>query len=146
MKLVIQRVARAAVSVDGQEVGAIGRGLMVLIGVAVGDTPAQALKLAAKTAALRIFPDERGVMNRSALDTGAEVLVVSQFTLLADAAKGNRPGYVHAAGHELATQLYELYVSELERILGRTVPTGRFGADMQISLLADGPVTILLDL
>lgn len=146
MKLVIQRVARAAVSVDGQEVGAISRGLVVLIGVAVDDTPAMALKLAAKTAALRIFPDDRGVMNRSALDTGAEVLVVSQFTLLADAAKGNRPSYVHAAGHELATQLYELYVSELERILGRPVPTGRFGADMQISLLADGPVTILLDL
>lgn len=146
MKLVIQRVARAAVSVDGQEVGAISRGLVVLIGVAVDDTPAMALKLAAKTAALRIFPDDCGVMNRSALDTGAEVLVVSQFTLLADAAKGNRPSYVHAAGHELATQLYELYVSELERILGRPVPTGRFGADMQISLLADGPVTILLDL
>lgn len=146
MKLVIQRVARAAVSVDGQEVGAISRGLVVLIGVAVDDTLAMALKLAAKTAALRIFPDDRGVMNRSALDTGAEVLVVSQFTLLADAAKGNRPSYVHAAGHELATQLYELYVSELERILGRPVPTGRFGADMQISLLADGPVTILLDL
>lgn len=146
MKLVIQRVARAAVSVDGQEVGAISRGLVVLIGVAVDDTPAMALKLAAKTAALRIFPDDCGVMNCSALDTGAEVLVVSQFTLLADAAKGNRPSYVHAAGHELATQLYELYVSELERILGRPVPTGRFGADMQISLLADGPVTILLDL
>lgn len=146
MRLVIQRVSRASVDIDGTTVGSIGRGLMVLCGVAVGDTPAQAVKLAAKTVAMRIFPDERGVMNRSVADIGGEVLVVSQFTLLADATKGNRPSYIRAAGHELATELYELYVAELERLLGRKVPTGRFGADMAVSLVNDGPVTIILDI
>lgn len=146
MRLVIQRVSRASVDIDGATVGSIGRGLMVLCGVGVGDTPAQAVKLAAKTAAMRIFPDERGVMNRSVADIGGEVLVVSQFTLLADATKGNRPSYIRAAGHELATELYELYVAELERLLGRRVPTGRFGADMAVSLVNDGPVTIILDI
>lgn len=119
---------------------------MVLCGVADGDTPAQAIKLAAKTAGLRIFNDANGVMNRSVTDTGGDILVVSQFTLLADARKGNRPSYVHAAGHELATRLYELYVAELERLTGRKVPTGVFGADMAVSLVNDGPVTIILDL
>lgn len=146
MRLVIQRVSRASVDIDGTTVGAIGRGLMVLCGVGVGDTPAQAVKLAAKTVAMRIFPDERGVMNRSVADIGGDVLVVSQFTLLADATKGNRPSYIRAAGHELATELYELYVAELERLLGRKVPTGRFGADMAVSLVNDGPVTIILDI
>lgn len=146
MRLVIQRVSRASVDIDGTTVGSIGRGLMVLCGVGVGDTPAQAVKLAAKTVAMRIFPDERGVMNRSVADIGGEVLVVSQFTLLADATKGNRPSYIRAAGHGLATELYELYVAELERLLGRKVPTGRFGADMAVSLVNDGPVTIILDI
>lgn len=146
MRLVIQRVSRASVDIDGVTVGSIGRGLMVLCGVGVGDTKAQAVKLAAKTAAMRIFPDERGVMNRSVADIGGDVLVVSQFTLLADATKGNRPSYIRAAGHELATELYELYVAELERLLGRPVPTGRFGADMAVSLVNDGPVTIILDI
>lgn len=146
MRLVIQRVSRASVDIDGTTVGSIGRGLMVLCGVGVGDTPAQAVKLAAKTVAMRIFPDERGVMNRSVADIGGEVLVVSQFTLLADATKGNRPSYIRAAGHELATEFYELYVAELERLLGRKVPTGRFGADMAVSLVNDGPVTIILDI
>lgn len=146
MKLVIQRVTEAAVAIEGREVARIGRGLMVLCGVADGDTPAQAIKLAAKTAGLRIFNDANGVMNRSVADTGGDILVVSQFTLLADARKGNRPSYVHAAGHELATRLYELYVAELERLTGRKVPTGVFGADMAVSLVNDGPVTIILDL
>lgn len=146
MKLVIQRVTEAAVAIEGREVTRIGRGLMVLCGVADGDTPAQAIKLAAKTAGLRIFNDANGVMNRSVTDTGGDILVVSQFTLLADARKGNRPSYVHAAGHELATRLYELYVAELERLTGRKVPTGVFGADMAVSLVNDGPVTIILDL
>lgn len=146
MRLVIQRVSRASVDIDGTTVGAIGRGLMVLCGVGHDDTPAQAMKLAAKTAAMRIFPDERGVMNRSVSDIGGDVLVVSQFTLLADATKGNRPSYIRAAGHELATKLYELYVAELQRLLGRPVPTGRFGADMAVSLVNDGPVTIVLDI
>ena len=146
MKLVIQRVTEAAVAIEGREVARIGRGLMVHCGVAGGDTPAQAIKLAAKTAGLRIFNDANGVMNRSVTDTGGDILVVSQFTLLADARKGNRPSYVHAAGHELATRLYELYVAELERLTGRKVPTGVFGADMAVSLVNDGPVTIILDL
>ena len=146
MKLVIQRVTEAAVAIEGREVARIGRGLMVLCGVADGDTPAQAIKLAAKTAGLRIFNDANGVMNRSVTDTGGDILVVSQFTLLADARKGNRPSYVHAAGHELASRLYELYVAELERLTGRKVPTGVFGADMAVSLVNDGPVTIILDL
>ncbi len=146
MKLVIQRVTEASVTIDGEERARIGRGLLVLCGVATGDTPAQALKLAAKTAAMRIFPDENGVMNRSVMDIGGEILVVSQFTLLADARKGNRPSYVHAAGHELATTLYELYVAELQRITGREIPTGVFGADMKVALVNDGPVTIILEI
>lgn len=146
MKLVIQRVKEASVAIEGKEVARIGRGLLVLCGVATGDTDPQAVKLAAKTAAMRIFDDERGVMNRSVTDVGGDILVVSQFTLLADATKGNRPSYIHAAGHELATRLYELYVSELERITGRKVPTGVFGADMAVSLVNDGPVTIILEI
>lgn len=146
MRLVIQRVTEASVSIDGREVARIGRGMLVLCGVAEGDTPAQAVKLAAKTAALRIFADERGVMNRSVTDTGGEILVVSQFTLLADTSRGNRPSYIRAARHELATSLYQLYVAELEKATGRHVPTGVFGADMAVSLVNDGPVTIILDL
>ena len=146
MKLVIQRVSEASVTIDGVERARIGRGLMVLCGVATADSPEQALKLAAKTAAMRIFPDEQGVMNRSVMDVGGDILVVSQFTLLADARKGNRPSYIHAAGHELATSLYELYVAELKRITGKTIPTGVFGADMKVSLVNDGPVTIILEI
>lgn len=146
MKLVIQRVSQATVTIDGKEQARIGRGLLVLCGVATGDTPEQARKLAAKTAAMRIFPDDQGVMNRSVMDIGGNILVVSQFTLLADAHKGNRPSYVHAAGHELATSLYELYIAELKRITGRNIPTGVFGADMKVGLVNDGPVTIILEI
>lgn len=145
MRLVIQRVASAAVDIDGETVGKIGRGLMVLVGVAVGDTEADAEWLAAKTVAMRIFPDEAGVMNRSVKDTDGEVLAVSQFTLLASTRKGNRPSYVHAAGHELAVPLYELYCSKVAELLGKETQTGRFGADMQVSLINDGPVTIVID-
>ncbi|MCM1028742.1 MAG: D-aminoacyl-tRNA deacylase [Pseudoflavonifractor sp.] len=146
MKIVIQRVTEASVTIGGEIVGTIGRGLMVLVGIATGDTSAQARKMAAKTAAMRLFPDERGVMNLSVTDIGGDILAVSQFTLLADATKGNRPSYIRAAGHELATELYNLYVDELRRITGRHVPTGRFGADMQVALVNDGPVTIVLEL
>ena len=145
MRLVIQRVASAAVDIDGETVGKIGRGLMVLVGVAVGDKEADAEWLAAKTVAMRIFPDEAGVMNRSVKDTDGEVLAVSQFTLLASTRKGNRPSYVHAAGHELAVPLYELYCSKVAELLGKETQTGRFGADMQVSLINDGPVTIVID-
>ncbi|MDE6194904.1 MAG: D-tyrosyl-tRNA(Tyr) deacylase [Muribaculaceae bacterium] len=145
MRLVIQRVASAAVDIDGETVGKIGRGLMVLVGVATGDTEADAEWLAAKTVAMRIFPDEEGVMNRSVKDAGGEVLAVSQFTLLASTRKGNRPSYVHAAGHELAVPLYELYCHKVAELLGKETQTGRFGADMQVSLINDGPVTIVID-
>ena len=145
MRLVIQRVAEAAVDIDGKTVGKIGRGLMVLIGVAVGDTEADAEWLAAKTVAMRIFPDENGVMNRSVKDADGEVLAVSQFTLLASTRKGNRPSYVHAAGHELAVPLYELYCRKVAELLGKETKTGRFGAAMQVSLINDGPLTIGID-
>lgn len=145
MKIVIQRVANASVSIDGKVHSSIGAGMLVLVGVETGDTEADARRLAAKTVALRIFDDENGVMNRSVADTGGEVLAVSQFTLLASTAKGNRPSYVRAAGHELAVPLYELYCSLVREALGREVKKGVFGADMQVSLVNDGPVTIIID-
>lgn len=144
MRLVLQRVTRAFVSIGGTLHSSIGSGLMVLVGIETGDTEADVLKLAAKTAALRIFNDENGVMNRSVKDVGGEVLAVSQFTLLASTAKGNRPSYVRAAGHELAIPLYNLYCRTVAEALGREVKTGVFGADMQVELVNDGPVTIIM--
>lgn len=145
MRIVIQRVGRASVSIGGELRSAIGRGLMVLVGVEHGDEMADAVWLAAKTAALRIFPDEAGVMNRSVIDCGGEILAVSQFTLTASTRKGNRPSYIRAAGHETATALYEAYCSELTRLTGHPTATGVFGADMQVELVNDGPVTIIID-
>ena len=145
MRLVIQRVSRAAVDVDGHTVGSIGRGLMILVGVEDGDTDADCLWLAAKAANLRIFDDEHGVMNRSVTDIGGEVLAVSQFTLTASTRKGNRPSYIRAAGHDLATHLYELFKAEMSGLTGRPVAAGIFGADMQVSLVNSGPVTIIID-
>lgn len=145
MKIVLQRVSEAAVSVGGSEVSRIGRGLMVLVGIEVGDTPDDCRRLAAKTAALRIFPDERGVMNLSVADIGGEVLAISQFTLAASTARGNRPSYVRAAGHELAIPLYDMYADLLEEHLGRPTRKGVFGADMAVSLVNDGPVTIVME-
>lgn len=145
MRIVIQRVGRASVSIGGELRSAIGRGLMVLVGVEHGDEMADAVWLAAKTAALRIFPDEAGVMNRSVVDCGGEILAVSQFTLTASTRKGNRPSYIRAAGHETATALYEAYCSELARLTGRPTAMGVFGADMQVELVNDGPVTIIID-
>ena len=118
---------------------------MVLVGVETGDTPDDARWLAAKTAAMRIFPDEEGVMNRSVVDTGGDVMAVSQFTLTASTRKGNRPSYIRAAGHDLAVPLYELYCAEVSALIGRDVATGVFGADMQVALVNDGPVTIIID-
>ncbi len=145
MRLVIQRVSRASVSISGELRASIGPGLMVLVGVATGDTPDDARWLAAKTAAMRIFPDAEGVMNRSVIDAGGDILAVSQFTLNASTRKGNRPSYIRAAGHDLAIPLYELYCSECGRLTGRPVSTGVFGADMQVELINDGPVTIVID-
>lgn len=145
MRLVIQRVTEASVSIEGKLFSHIGKGLMILVGIAEGDTPTDVEWLAAKTAAMRIFPDEKGVMNRSVLEAGGEALAVSQFTLMASTKKGNRPSYIHAAGHELAIPLYELYCDKLSQLMGREVKTGQFGADMKVSLINDGPVTIVID-
>lgn len=145
MRIVIQRVSRASVTIAGELHSSIGRGLMVLVGVEEGDGPADAQWLADKTAALRIFPDEAGVMNRSVIDCGGEVLAVSQFTLTASTRKGNRPSYIRAAGHETATALYEAYAERVAERLGRPVKMGVFGADMQVELINDGPVTIIID-
>lgn len=145
MKIVVQRVMHASVTIANELYSSIGQGVMVLVGVEMGDCEADADFLAAKTAAMRIFPDECGVMNRSLLDTGGEALAVSQFTLLADARKGNRPSYIRAARPEEAVPLYERYVAQLTAALGKPVATGKFGADMQVALVNDGPVTIILE-
>lgn len=145
MRLVIQRVSRASVSIGGKTHSSIGAGLMVLVGIADGDTEDDVRWLAAKTAAMRIFPDADGVMNRSVIDAGGEVLAVSQFTLNASTRKGNRPSYIRAAGHDLAIPLYELYCKLMSEAIGKTVATGVFGADMQVELINDGPVTIIID-
>ena len=145
MRLVIQRCLEASVTVDGKVVGAIGPGLMVLVGVETGDGKADAEWLAAKTAGMRIFDDSQGVMNLSVKDVGGEVLAVSQFTLTASTKKGNRPSYIRAAGHETAVPLYELYCSLLQQELGKEVKKGVFGAYMKVALVNDGPVTIIID-
>ena len=145
MKIVIQRVSQASVSIGGSLFSSIGRGLMVLVGVVEGDASEDADWLAMKTVNMRIFDDDNGVMNRSVADAGGEVLAVSQFTLAASTKKGNRPSYIHAAGHELAVPLYERYCDKVGELLGQTVAKGRFGADMQVALVNDGPVTIIVD-
>lgn len=145
MKLVIQRVSHASVSIDGRVVGRIDAGLLVLVGVATDDTEQDVQWLAQKTANMRIFDDDNGVMNLSVSDVGGQVLAVSQFTLQASTRKGNRPSYIRAAGHQLAVPLYELFCSEMERLLTRPVERGVFGANMQVELINDGPVTIVVD-
>lgn len=132
-------------AVAGEVIGQIGHGMMVLVGVEEGDTDDDCRWLAAKTVALRIFDDENGVMNRSVADVGGNVLAVSQFTLTASTRKGNRPSYIRAAGHELANRLYEQYAELVAQALGRPTAMGCFGADMQVSLINDGPVTIIID-
>ncbi|WP_375434575.1 D-aminoacyl-tRNA deacylase [uncultured Hymenobacter sp.] len=145
MRTVIQRVQHASVTVEGRITGQIGSGLLVLAGFAPDDTLAVLDWMARKLVQLRIFSDEAGKMNRSVQDIGGQVLVVSQFTLLADARKGNRPSYIGAAPPPIAVPLYEQFVLRLEQLLGQPVATGEFGADMQVELLNDGPVTIVLD-
>lgn len=148
MRALLQRVSEAAVRVDGEEIARIGPGLLVLIGIADGDCAPQAKALADKTVGLRIFPDfdepERKPMNRSLLDVGGQLLVVSQFTLAASTDKGRRPGFSTAAKPEIAEPLVAAYV-DAARELGARVSTGRFGADMKVALVNDGPVTFVLD-
>lgn len=145
MRLVIQRVRHASVTIDGEKVSEIGQGLLVLVGVENGDTEEDAKWLASKTAGMRIFDDEDGVMNRSVVDIDGGLLAVSQFTLTASTRKGNRPSYIRAAGHGLAIPLYERYCELLSQDAGRPVLKGVFGADMKVELLNDGPVTIIID-
>ncbi len=145
MRLVIQRVSEASVTIDGALHSSIGCGLMVLVGVEHGDTLDDAKWLAAKTVSMRIFPDEADVMNRSVADVGGDVLAVSQFTLTASTRKGNRPSYIRAAGHDVAVPLYEAYCEMVSDALGRKVAQGVFGADMKVALINDGPVTIVID-
>ena len=144
MRALVQRVTSASVTIDGEVVGAIGAGLCVLVGVTHDDTEASARKLAAKVANLRVFADDDGAMNRSLLETGGGALVISQFTLYGDTARGRRPSWVAAARPEQAEPLVEVFVRELGA-LGISVATGRFGADMQVALVNDGPVTLLLE-
>lgn len=145
MRIVIQRVRSASVDIEGKRVAGIGHGLLVLVGVENGDTEEDAAWLASKTAGLRIFNDTNDVMNLSVKDTGGEVIAVSQFTLTASTKKGNRPSYIRAAGHETAVPMYQKYCDLLSASLGRQVQQGVFGADMQVSLVNDGPVTIIID-
>ena len=144
MKALIQRVLRAQVSVGSEVVGAIGPGLLVLLGVGHGDTEKEAERLALRTAQLRVFADDDGRFYRSVQDIGGALLVVSQFTLMADTKKGNRPSFVPAAAPDVAEPLVQAYVAAL-RATGRPVETGRFGAHMVVSLENDGPVTVLLE-
>ena len=145
MIAVIQRVKFARVTIENQNFSEIGHGLLVLLGVSDSDLPKDSTKLSVKIPKLRIFSDFDGKMNLSVLDVGGEILVVSQFTLLADASQGNRPSYIKAARPEVATPLYQQFCKEMELNTKKEVKTGMFGADMKIELLNDGPVTIILD-
>jgi len=145
MRAILQRVTSANVTIDGRVNGQIGPGLLVLLGVAEGDMPADGEWLAQKIAKLRIFADEAGQMNRSVVDIGGGVLVVSQFTLFASTRKGTRPSFNAAAAPQLAESLYDAFVNQLTTVLDRPVATGRFAAMMQVSLVNDGPVTLIID-
>ena len=145
MRAVIQRVSQASVAIGGEVRAAIPRGLLVLVAVEEADTPEDLAWLSGKIVRLRVFNDDQGVMNRSVQETVGEILVISQFTLFASAKKGNRPSYSRAARPEVAVPLYEAFVRKLAEDLGKPVHAGEFGADMQVNLTNDGPVTILLD-
>jgi D-tyrosyl-tRNA(Tyr) deacylase len=145
MKALIQRVKNASVSVGGKQQASIEQGLLVLLGITDSDTTAEADWLAAKVANIRIFNDDSGKMNHSVLETNGDVIVVSQFTLYGDARKGNRPSYIQAARPEKAEPLYEYFVAALQKHLPKPLQTGIFGADMQVSLLNDGPVTLMVE-
>lgn len=144
MKVVLQRVRAASVAVEGKVVGEIGAGYLLLVGLALGDDETTVRRLAADVAKARLMPDAQGKMGVNLRDAGADALAVSQFTLLADFTKGNRPSFNAAARAEVAQPLFDLFVQELSAHLGRPVPTGIFGADMAVSLINDGPVTVVL--
>lgn len=145
MRTVIQRVKSASVHIEHQEVAHIAQGLLVLVGVEEADGAEDVAWLSKKIAGLRIFDDEAGVMNRNIVEAQGQILVVSQFTLMASTKKGNRPSWIRAAGHSTAIPLYEELVRQLSELLKQDVQTGRFGADMEVSLVNDGPVTIFID-
>ena len=145
MKVVIQRVSHCSVTVEGEMVSSIGNGLLVLLGVGYEDTMDDISWLVRKISQMRIFPDENDVMNLSVMDVGGEILVVSQFTLMASCKKGNRPAYIAAASPDIAVPMYESFCSALSEAIGKPVGRGVFGADMKVDLLNDGPVTICLD-
>lgn len=145
MRIVIQRVLEASVEVGGEVVSRIDKGILVLVGIAIGDTDDDVSWLAAKTVSMRIFDDENGVMNKSVSDIDGNIIAVSQFTLNASTRKGNRPSYIKAARPEEAKPLYEMYCKLLENKIGKVVGRGVFGADMKVNLINDGPVTIIVD-
>ena len=145
MRIVIQRVKSASVSVNGSAVSSIGEGLLLLLGIETADTEEDIQWLCHKVLGLRVFDDDEGVMNRSVMDVGGDIIVVSQFTLMASYKKGNRPSWIRAAGHEHAVPMYERFVEVLSQGLGKNVGTGVFGAEMQVELVNDGPVTICMD-
>ena len=145
MRVVIQRVSEASVKVEGAVIGQIQQGLMVLVGIVNEDDHTDIEWLANKILNMRIFEDEQGVMNKSLLETGGNILLISQFTLHASTKKGNRPSYIAAAKHEVSIPLYEAMIQQLEKGLGASIQTGKFGADMKVALINDGPVTITID-
>lgn len=145
MRVVIQKVTQASVSIENKIVASIDKGLLVLVGIEDGDTNEDIAWLSAKIVNLRVFDDDNGVMNLSVKEVEGEVLIVSQFTLHASTKKGNRPSYIKAARPEVAIPIYEAFIKQVETLLGKRVPTGQFGAMMQVSLCNDGPVTILID-
>ena len=145
MRIVIQRVAEASVTIDQTMKASIGEGLLILLGITDTDTAEDIDWLVKKTVNLRIFNDDNGVMNRSILEVGGDILVISQFTLFASYKKGNRPSWLRAAKPETATPLYQLFCQQLSQALGKEVATGIFGADMKVALINDGPVTICMD-
>lgn len=145
MRIVIQRVSHASVTINGITKSKIDKGYLILLGIEETDTAEDIDWLCHKVVGLRVFEDENGVMNRSIKDVDGEIIVVSQFTLMASYKKGNRPSYIRAAGHATAIPLYETFCSTLSKELGKSVQTGEFGADMKVELLNDGPVTICMD-
>lgn len=145
MKVVIQRVSHASVTINGNTKASIGKGFLILLGIGCEDGQEDIDWLVKKTVNLRVFDDENGVMNRSILDDGGDIIVVSQFTLMASTKKGNRPSWIHAAPHDISIPLYEKFCKDLRAALGKPVGTGEFGADMKVKLLNDGPVTICMD-
>ena len=145
MRVVIQRVTEAKVVIDGNVNGESGKGFMILVGIEEADGAEDIAWLTKKIVNLRVFDDENGVMNRSIMDTGGDILLISQFTLHALTAKGNRPSYIKAAKPEISVPLYEAFIKSLEEAMGKKIATGIFGADMKVSLTNDGPVTILID-